>query len=83
MAAFGGVCFLDFFIRVPEVPVLIPQNANFGRFGGIRNGTSGTRIKKVQTPNVAILRPYETLGQVSEIRNYFFGYFIIFHVFPM
>ena len=55
-------------------------------FEGIRNGTSGTRIKKVQKtdpPNVAILRPYETLGQVSEIGNYFLGYFIIFDVFPM
>ena len=45
------------------------------------------RIKKVQKtdppPNVAILLPYETLGQVSEIGNYFLGYFIIFYVFPM
>ena len=43
--------------------------------------------KKVQKtdppPNVAILGPYKTLGQVSEIGKYFLGYFIIFHVFPM
>ena len=32
---------------------------------------------------MAILGPYKTLGQVSEIGKYFLGYFIIFDVFPM
>ena len=41
----GGSVFWTFFIRVPEVPFLIPPKRQFwgifGDFGGTKNGTPG------------------------------------------
>ena len=77
MATFGGVCFLDFFIRAPEVPFLIPPKRPKRAFWGYKKWHLQCPNKKIQEnrppPNVAILGPNEILGRVSEIGKYFLG----------
>ena len=83
MTTFGGSVFWTFLFGYQKYHFWYPQNANFGRFGGIRNGTSSARIKKVQKKDPPKCgHPYETLGQVLEIGKYFWATLLFLMFFP-